>query len=83
MWKSSLRQNAVYSVAMEYAYSALKRYAPNTREYIDAVLDGVKKAELNLPNIGLVEKFVFDKYDGWGDTFDGRYLSSILHPNED
>ena len=73
--------HAVYSVTMEYAYSALIKYAPDTREYIDAVLDVMNKAELKLPDIRIVEQYVFDQYGGWGDTFDGRYLSSILNPN--
>ena len=74
--------HAVYSVTMEYAYSALIKYAPDTREYIDAVLNVMRESKINPPDIGIVEQFVFSEASGWGHTFDGRYLSSILNPKQ-
>lgn len=70
--------HAAYSIAMEYAYVAIEKDAPDTREYIEDTLKALSDENITAPDIQLVSKYTFDESDGWGHSFDGRYLSSIL-----
>ena len=71
--------HAIYDIAIEYAYVALDKNAPETRKYIDDVLHIMTDNQITKPDIQLVSKYTFDKAGGWGNVFDGRYLSIILN----
>lgn len=71
--------HAAYSIAMEYAYVALEKFAPETLLYINNVLHVLEENQILAPDINLVSSHQFDEADGWGHAFDGRYLSSILN----
>ena len=72
--------HSIYSVAMEYAYTAIPKGAPDVIPYIQAAESALKTKHIVLPSVSALEGFV-DEQDWWGDPFDGRYLSKIMKPN--
>ena len=70
--------HAIYSVAMEYAYTGIPKGAPDTIPYIQEVEKVMEKNHIDLPCVSDVECFT-DEQDWWGEQFDGRYLSIILN----
>lgn len=70
--------HSIYSVAMEYAYTGIPEYAPDTLPYIKAAEEAMQKNNLQLPNLEPIIKYT-DKEHWWGQPFDGRYLSFILN----
>lgn len=69
--------HSIYNVAMEYAYTGIPEFAPDTLPYIEATEKVMKKYELQLPDLSHLTQYT-DKEHWWGHPFDGRYLSIIL-----
>lgn len=69
--------HSIYNVAMEYAYTGIPDFAPDTLPYIEATEKVMKKYELQLPDLSQLTQYT-DKEHWWGHPFDGRYLSVIL-----
>lgn len=69
--------HSIYNVAMEYAYTGIPEYAPDTIPYIEATEKVIKENSLQLPDLTLLSQYT-DVEHWWGQPFDGRYLSIIL-----
>jgi len=50
-----------------------------TKNYIDWMLSILEKHEIDFPSFSKVEGFTLEQLNGWGDSFDSRYLSIILN----
>lgn len=72
---------SVYDIAMDYAYTSIPKSAPYTLEELEKTISVLEKAGIDLPDVSSVQKYTFSESDGWGNMFDGRYLSIILNQN--
>lgn len=70
---------ATREIEEEYAYSNIPEYGKISLEYIDEILSILKKADVEPPEISLVEFSKFNERDGWGEPFDGTKLSIVLN----
>lgn len=70
--------HSIYDVAMEYAYGAIPKGAPDTIPYILDAEKCLVRNDLSLPDISLLAQYT-DPEHWWGTPFDGRYLSIIVH----
>lgn len=68
----------IYNIAMEYAYTAVELDEPETKEYLQKINKILKSGNIALPEAGDIPKYEWDNTHGWGQPFDGRYLSIIL-----
>ncbi len=70
--------HSIYDIAMEYAYTALELDSPETKEYLQEDSKILKISNITLPKVDDIPKYEWDDTHGWGQPFDGRYLSIIL-----
>lgn len=68
----------IYDIATEYAYTAVELDAPETKEYLKEVSKILKDNNISLPDVKIIPQYEWDDTHGWGQPFDGRYLSIIL-----
>lgn len=70
--------HSIYDIAMEYAYTAVELDAPETKEYLQEVSKILQTNSITLPKVDDIQKYEWDDTHGWGQPFDGRYLSIII-----
>lgn len=70
--------HSIYDVAMEYAYGAIPKGAPDAIPYISDVEKCMERNNIPLPDISLLAQYTDPKH-WWGTPFDGRHLSIIMN----
>ena len=68
----------IYDIAMEYAYTVVELDAPETKEYLQEISKILQTNSITLPKVDDIPKYEWDDTHGWGQPFDGRYLSIII-----
>lgn len=59
-------------------YSKLCDYSPNTIRCVQQSLDVLKKLNIELVDMKLFKKYLYNDCDGWGTPFEGKEMSIIL-----
>lgn len=61
-----------------YCYTSISGFGEESLDILEKICDIVEDAGIQLPDPQLVAFSPFTEKDGWGEDFDGTYLSAVL-----
>lgn len=68
----------VYHLANSHAYTSISGYGKESLYNLNDIILFLQQNAIELPNFKKVENFYFSYRNGWGNSFDGTYLSKIV-----
>lgn len=68
----------VYELANSHVYSSIKGKGQESLCRLKDIIDFLKKEKIELPDVKEIQMHSFSERNGWGEAFDGSYLSKIL-----
>jgi len=69
---------SIYDIGTSHAYSRIVEYGQNSLDELEILINYMKKNNVPLPDVSLFEKFSIEENKGWGNSFDGKSISSVL-----
>lgn len=70
--------NIIFECGTCELYSKLCDYSSNTLKKIEQAIDIIKKNNIDLVDIRLFERYLFNECDGWGNSFENKQLSKFI-----
>lgn len=68
----------VYELANSHIYSSIKGKGQESLEQLNRIIEYIKKHNIDLPDDKEILLHSIDERNGWGNLFDGSYLSKIM-----
>jgi len=69
---------SIYDIGTSHAYSRIEEYGQNSLDELEILINYMKKNNVPLPDVSPFEKFSIEENKGWGNSFDGKNISSVL-----